>query len=118
MNGSMKKERVGNFDLLIKKVHGLDGKAMKDIVSNLKAKDPELVVLLIAADEHKVIFVAGAGKEAIANKVNAGQLVKMAANICGGNGGGKPDLAQAGGKDASKVDEAIQLIKDLIAGLK
>lgn len=112
------KERVGNFDLLIKKVHGLDGKAMKDIVSNLKAKDPELVVLLIAADEHKVIFVAGAGKEAIANKVNAGQLVKMAANICGGNGGGKPDLAQAGGKDASKVDEAIQLIKDLIAGLK
>ncbi|WP_304645667.1 alanine--tRNA ligase [uncultured Dubosiella sp.] len=112
------KKQAGAFDLLIKKVQGLDGKAMKDIVSNLKAKDDNLIVLLIDADDKKAVFVAGAGKEAVKNKANAGQIVKMAANICGGNGGGKPDLAQAGGKDASKVDEAIELVENFVKGMK
>ena len=42
----------------------------------------------------------------------AGDIVKMAATMCGGNGGGRPDMAQAGAKDASKIDEAIQSIKE------
>lgn len=111
------KVKAGAFDLLIKKVQGMDGKAMKDIVANLKAKDFGLLVLLIAADDKKVVFVAGAGKDAVAKGANAGQIVKMAANVCGGNGGGKPDLAQAGGKDASKVDEAIELVRSYVPSI-
>ncbi len=111
------KVKAGAFDLLIKKVQGMDGKAMKDIVANLKAKDSGLLVLLIAADDKKVVFVAGAGKDAVAKGANAGQIVKMAANVCGGNGGGKPDLAQAGGKDASKVDEAIELVRSYVPSI-
>ena len=59
----------------------------------------------------KLVFVAGAGKEAVAKGVHAGKLVKAAAQICQGNGGGKPDMAQAGGKDASKVEEALENLK-------
>ena len=51
-------------------------------------------------------------KEAIQKGIKAGDIVKMAATMCGGNGGGRPDMAQAGAKDASKIDEAIQSIKE------
>lgn len=65
----------------------------------------------------KAVFVSGAGKEAVKAGVHAGQLVKKAAQICSGNGGGKPDMAQAGGKDASKVDEAINAITEELKSL-
>ena len=61
-------------------------------------------------DGGKIIFVAKA-KE---NAANCGMLVKNAAIITGGNGGGRPDFAQAGGKDASKVDEALKAVKESI----
>ena len=67
--------------------------------------------------QEKVVFVSGAGKEAVKAGVHAGQLVKKAAQICSGNGGGKPDMAQAGGKDASKVDEAINAITEELKSL-
>ena len=63
------------------------------------------------------MFVSGAGKTAIQKGVHAGQLVKQAAQICSGNGGGKPDMAQAGGKDVTKVDQAIQTVKEALSNL-
>ena len=61
-------------------------------------------------NNEKIIFVAKS-KE---NAANCGMLVKNAAIITGGNGGGRPDFAQAGGKDVSKLDEALQTIKGMI----
>lgn len=101
----------GKVNGLIKRVSGMDASALKDIVSNLKASDENIVCFFVNVNEDKVVFVAGAGKNAVANGVHAGKLVKMAAQICSGNGGGKPDMAQAGGKDASKVDEALNAIE-------
>ena len=98
---------VGSVHALIKKVEGMDANALKDIVSNLKAKDANVVCFFANVNGDKVVFVSGAGKEAVAKGVHCGKLVKAAAQVCSGNGGGKPDMAQAGGKDASKVQEAL-----------
>ena len=107
----------GKVNVLIKQVSGMDANALKDIVSNLKAQDEKIVCFFANTNGEKVVFVAGAGKEAISNGVNAGQLVKAAAQICSGNGGGKPDMAQAGGKNSSKVSEAIESVTNTLKNL-
>ncbi|WP_181376657.1 DHHA1 domain-containing protein, partial [Paenibacillus agaridevorans] len=47
---------------------------------------------------------------------HAGKIIKEAAIVCGGNGGGRPDMAQAGGKDVSKLDEALKIAEELVVG--
>ncbi len=108
---------LGNVDALIRKTEGMDAGALKDIVSNLKAQNPNVVCFFANLNNDKVVFVAGAGKEAVKKGVHAGSLVKKAAQICSGNGGGKPDMAQAGGKDASKLDDAIQEIRNTLLNI-
>lgn len=105
---------VGSHKLLIKKTD-LDGKALKEIAASLKGNDDNLVVFLVSEKDGKLVFVAGAGKEAVKSGIQAGKLVKEAAQICGGNGGGKPDLAQAGGKNPEKLDEALAHVEEMIA---
>ncbi|MFQ8582352.1 MAG: DHHA1 domain-containing protein [Holdemania massiliensis] len=61
--------------------------------------------------EGKVTYVCACSKEAIAKGIKAGDFVKLAAQMSQGNGGGRPDMAQSGGKDASKVDEVFALIR-------
>ncbi len=105
---------MGKHRVLIKKVSHMDAKSLKDIVSNLKAENDDIVCFFVNCDGDKAVFVAGAGKDAIEDGIHAGNLVKQASQLCAGNGGGKPDMAQAGGKDVSKVDEAIELIKNTL----
>lgn len=111
------KEKLGQFEVLIKKVNNMDGKAMKELAMDLKGKAENLVLFFYSIANGKIVFVAGAGKKAVAQGANAGQLVKTAAQICGGNGGGKPDLAQAGGKDSSKIQEAVAAVKSNILSI-
>ena len=104
---------MGDLKVLIKKVKGLDGASLKDIAASLKGDHPDMVVFFASVnpESSKIVFVCGAGKDAVKKGIKAGVLVKAAANLCGGNGGGKPDLASAGGKDASKLDEAFDEVK-------
>ena len=62
----------------------------------------------------KLLFVAKANKEINNKGIMCGNLVKQAALLCGGNGGGRPDFAQAGGKDVSKAAEVFTLVEGLI----
>ena len=110
-------KEAGKVNTLIKKVEGMDANALKDIVSNLKGQDAKVVCFFANVNNGKIVFVSGAGKDAVKAGVHAGQLVKAAAQICSGNGGGKPDMAQAGGKDVSKVDDAIAKIDEMLANL-
>lgn len=107
-------ELINGYDVLIKEFSGVDGGALKNIASNLKANNDNLVVFLASINDDKLIFVASAGKDAISKGIHSGNLVKEAAMICEGNGGGKPDLAQAGGKNIAKLQEALQNIKNKI----
>ena len=92
----------------------MDGKALKEIASTLKGNDDSMVVVLISNNDGKLAIAAGAGKEAVKRGVHAGKIVKEAAAITNGKGGGKPDLAQAGGSDASKIDEALNKAKSMV----
>jgi len=96
--------------ILVQKVDG-DGTAIKSLSEKLFAKLGAGVIMLYGTAGGKAVFVAYSSPEAIAKGFKASALVKQAAQICGGNGGGRPDLASAGGKDAAKADEAAAAVK-------
>ena len=108
-------EECNGHKLLFANLSGADGNALKDIANNLKAKYEDIVVFLASASEDKITFVAAAGKAAVANGVKCGDLVRQAAMICDGKGGGRPDLAQSGGKDPSKCEEAMKFVKNMLS---
>ena len=83
-----------------------DAAALREIVTDLTGKSEQAIVLLAAVNDGKVSLCAGVSKPLTA-KVKAGDLVKFAAEQVGGKGGGRPDLAQAGGTDAAKLPEAL-----------
>jgi len=108
-------ESVGSLQILIKKLDNIDSDQLKTLTELLGQKlgDNGLVFLAsVIAD--KILFMAKVGSQAIAQGVDAGKLVKQAAQLTGGGGGGRPEFAQAGGKDIATVDEALALISECI----
>ena len=73
--------------------------------------DPAAVFLITSPDTQKVSMVAAFSPAVIKQGLQAGKFIGGIARICGGGGGGRPNLAQAGGKDASKMSEALQMAK-------
>lgn len=106
-------KEVNGIHLLIKQISGMDASAIKDIAANLKGNDPAMVCFFAVENNGRLVFVAGAGKDAVAKGINAGALVKEAAKLCSGNGGGKPDLAQAGGKDIASLPAALNKVQEM-----
>ena len=72
------------------------------------------MVVLGTVYEEKPAFLVAVTPDLVAKGYNAGEIVKQVAKVAGGSGGGKPNLAQAGGKDKKKLDEALKLVKSLI----
>ncbi|MNW95738.1 Alanine--tRNA ligase [compost metagenome] len=105
---------VGNTQLLAVQVQANSMDALRTFADELKLKLPEAVLVLGAAVEDKVNFVVAVPQHEVKRGLHAGKLVKELAALCGGGGGGRPDMAQAGGKDASKLDEALKLSEQLI----
>ena len=87
-----------------------DAAALREIVTDLTGKSEQAIVLLAAVNDGKVSLCAGVSKPLTA-KVKAGDLVKFAAEQVGGKGGGRPDLAQAGGTDADKLPEMLASVE-------
>lgn len=92
---------------LVAKVEDLDVTIVKDLVDKIAAHYDNIVVVFASVAGERITFVA----KARGNKIHCGNLVKKAAQFTGGNGGGRPDFAQAGGRDVSKVDSALLLIE-------
>ena len=90
-----------------------DAAALREIVTDLTGKSDNAVILLAAVNDGKVSLCAGVSKP-LTNKVKAGDLVKFAAEQVGGKGGGRPDLAQAGGSDVEKLPEVLNSVKDWV----
>ena len=93
---------------------GLDMNSLRNAGDNLKQKAECAVIVLASAADGKVNIVAMATPDAVKNGAHAGNIIREVAKTCGGGGGGKPDSAQAGGKDASKIADALAIVKDLI----
>ena len=105
---------VGAVKVLTVNVPGADAGKLRQMGDVLRDKDESVVAVLASVGE-KVTFLAVCGKAAVKAGVKAGEIVKHVCTVCGGSGGGKPDSAMGGGKDASKVEEALASVKDFVA---
>ena len=109
---------VGAFHLYTAKADGVSIDAVRNVCDNLKASDASAVVLMAVIGDGRLNFVAGCGKDALKSGAHAGNLVKQIASICKGGGGGRPDNATAGGKDLTKVDEALAAAPEILAKMQ
>ena len=89
---------LGGVKLIVARMEGLDGKALRDAVDMLKERLGNAVIILASATDGKAALVAGVGGSAL-GKVKAGELMAHVAGQIGGKGGGRPDMAQGGGQD-------------------
>ena len=103
--------------IMTESVEGVDADLLRDMCQKARDKDPSTVVVIASANGGKVTFAAACGKEAISRGILAGKVVKTVAQMAGGNGGGKPDMAMAGAKDVSKIEEALAAVKDTVLGM-
>ena len=106
---------LGTVSLVVAQIDA-EASALRDIVTDLTGKSDKAVVLLAAVNDGKVSLCAGVSKPLTA-KVKAGDLVKFAAEQVGGKGGGRPDLAQAGGTDAAKLPETLASVENWVNNL-
>jgi alanyl-tRNA synthetase len=97
---------VQGVKVLAAKLDGADAKSLRDTMDQLKSKLGSAAIVLAAVDGDKVSLVAGITKDQI-KQLKAGDLVKMVAAQVGGKGGGRPDLAQAGGNKPEALDDAL-----------
>ena len=94
-----------------------DAGKLRQMGDVLRDKAANVVAVLASASGEKVTFLAVCGKDAVKAGVKAGEIVKHVCTVCGGNGGGKPDSAMGGGKDASKMDEALNSVAAFVGTL-
>lgn len=100
---------VGGINILAARLDGADAKALRDTVDQLKNKLGTSAIILGAADGNKVTLIAGVSKDAT-DRIKAGELVNSVAQQVGGKGGGRPDMAQAGGNDPAALDGALNSV--------
>jgi len=105
-------EKVGDVTVVIAEVPGVEANLMRQLIDQVRGKTPSSAVLLASRQgEDKVTLVAGISKDLQARKLSAGEWIRPVATAVGGGGGGRPDMAQAGGKLPSKLPEALQIAK-------
>lgn len=92
----------------------LDVDALRELGDKLKERLETCLVVLASTKDDKVSFVAMATTDAVSKGVHAGNIIREVAKVAGGGGGGRPDMAQAGGKDKSKVNEALDTVYKLV----
>lgn len=101
------KLNVNGTDILCTNVEGFDMNGLRSLGDKIKTKLNSGIILLACPFKDKVNFVAMVSDDLVKKGANAGNIVKTAAEVCGGSGGGRPNMAQAGGKDKNKVKEAL-----------
>ena len=109
------KVEIGGVAVLAAEVKDMDGNALRTLGDQLKQKLGSGVVVLASGKDSKVNLMAMATDDVVKKGVHAGNIIKAAAAVCGGGGGGRPNMAQAGGKDASKIADALEKAKAVVA---
>jgi alanyl-tRNA synthetase len=106
-------KKVGDTSLLVEKLDGVDAKTLRSFVDDAKNRLKSVVVVVGAVDNGKVLLAAGVTKD-LMDRYHAGNILKKVAEVVGGSGGGRPDMAQAGGSKPEKLDEALGMVASLI----
>lgn len=108
------RKHIGDIQLFTAQVDGMGADEMKAMADKIKAEVPNSVAVMGALTDGKITFVAMASKDAVKMGVHCGQIIKDITAIAGGRGGGKPDMAQGGGSDASKIDDALAKVDEIV----
>lgn len=107
-------KHIGDINLLTAQVDGMGADEMKSMADKVKAEVPNSVAVMGALTDGKITFVAMASKDAVKMGVHCGNIIKEITAIAGGRGGGKPDMAQGGGADANKIDDALARVDEIV----
>ena len=110
-------QKFGEVTVLSTRVDAKDNNQLRQMMDDLKEKMTGAVIVLGAAADDKVMLCAGVTKDIVGGNYHAGNIVKMVAEACGGKGGGRPDMAMAGAKDASKLEEALNSVYDYVKSI-
>ena len=108
-------EEINGIKLFTLKFKDKDANSLREIADKIRDKNESCAVILASDLGDKVLFVSAVTKDLVKSGIHAGNMVKEAAVIAGGGGGGRPDFAQAGGKNPEKIDEAINAVRKQIA---
>jgi len=107
-------KQVEGIPVLAARVSASDMDNLRGMVDELKNRLGSAVIVLGAVEGEKVNLVAGVTKDLADKGIHAGKIIKEVASRCGGGGGGRPDMAQAGGKDPSRLQDALNAVADLV----
>ncbi|MGW6380991.1 alanine--tRNA ligase [Peribacillus butanolivorans] len=107
-------KEVNGVQVLVAKVQATDMNNLRAMADDLKQKLDSVIIVLGSAQGDKVNLIAGVTKDYIERGFHAGKLIKEVASRCGGGGGGRPDMAQAGGKDPEKLDAALNFVEEWV----
>ncbi len=113
-NLSSKAEEINGVKVLVRELTGVEPKMLRTMVDGLKNQLGSTIVVLATVADGKVSLIAGVSKD-VTDRVKAGELVGMVAQQVGGKGGGRPDMAQAGGTDASALPAALASVKGWVS---
>ena len=108
---------VKSVRLVAVNLEGMQLEVARSLADEIKGRYADVVAVLAVSADGKLNFLAVAGKDAVAAGAHAGKLVGAVAAVTGGKGGGRPDNARAGGRDASKIAEALASAADTLNGL-
>ena len=110
-------KQVGDLNVVIKRFKDIDVDSLRTLADAVRDKLDKAVIVFATENEGKINLLTAVSKNAITNTMQAGKIVKEVAKIVGGGGGGRPDMAMAGGKDATKIDEALRQVEDIVKNL-
>ena len=106
-------EEVNGIKILVSRLTDVDMNGMRDLGDEAKQKLGEAIVIFAAENGGKVNLMATATDSAVAKGAHAGNLIKEIAKLVGGGGGGRPNMAQAGGKDPAGIEDALERAKEV-----
>jgi alanyl-tRNA synthetase len=114
-------EEIDGAMVVVADIGGANPNLMRQLIDQIRKKTERSAIMLLGAQgDSKVVLVAGVSRELVAEGINAGDWVREVAPVVGGGGGGKPDMAQAGGKDPSQIGAAVekarQVLLEMIGG--
>jgi alanyl-tRNA synthetase len=107
-------KNVNGLKVLTAIRNGVSVPDLRKMGDMLRERDPDVVAVLASENEGKISILAVCGKNAVERGIKAGLLVKQVCSICGGSGGGKPDSAMGGAKEAHKLDDALATVDDYV----
>ena len=108
-------EDIGGIRFIAKVVKNSDGNGLRAISDEIRGMDANVAAVLATVSGEKIVFTATCGKDVVARGIKAGDMVRETAKTAGGNGGGKPDFAMAGGNDVSKLEDALKAAREFVA---